>query len=361
MSEDRVKEIMKRKEEHISLCMEKEVQSKKQGTLFDCVHLMNEALPELDLDGIDTRVTFLSHKFSAPIMVGAMTGGANRAASINKNIAEAAEELGLGMVVGSQRAGLYAKELADTYSIARQAAPNAFIGANVGGAQLSKGLGIEDARKLIDMLDADALYIHLNPLQEVVQPEGEPSYRNVASRIKEIAGAIGKPIVAKEVGHGISGATAKRLESAGVSAIEVAGLGGTSYSAVEYYRAAEQKMRAKEKVGRLFWDWGIPTAAAVRMASGAVKIPVVASGGIRNGQEMAKSIALGASMCASAMPFLKPATVSSRQVREALEQMILELKVTMFLTGCGSIRELGKAPFAITGELRDLLETKNRA
>jgi isopentenyl-diphosphate delta-isomerase len=353
----RIKEIMSRKEEHISICLGRQVSFTNSGTLFDCVRLLNEALPEMNLDDIDTSTTFLGHKFSAPLMAGAMTGGAELASKINSNIAEAVEELGLGMVLGSQRAGLYDKALADTYSIARKRAPTAFIGSNVGGAQLSGGLGVEESRKLLKMLDADALYVHLNPLQEIVQPEGEPSYRGVASRITEIARAIDKPIVAKEVGSGISGRTAKRLEAAGVKAIEVAGSGGVSYSAVEYYRAAEQKMQAKEAVGKLFWNWGIPTAAAVRMASGAVKIPVVASGGIRNGQEMAKSIALGASMCATALPLLKPATVSSQKVKETMEQMIYELKVTMFLTGCRNMKDLGKAPFAITGELKEYLDT----
>lgn len=348
---------MSRKEEHIDICLGRPVSFTNSGTLFDCVRLLNEALPEMDLDDIDTSTTFLGHKFSAPLMAGAMTGGADLASKINQNIAEAVEELGLGMVVGSQRAGLYDKALADTYSITRKSAPNAFIGSNVGGAQLSAGLGVEESRTLLKMLDADALYVHLNPLQEVVQPEGEPSYKGVASRITEIARAIDKPIVAKEVGAGISGRTAKRLESAGVKAVEVAGGGGVSYSAVEYYRAAEQKMRAKEAAGKLFWNWGIPTAAAVRMASRAVKIPVIASGGIRDGQEMAKSIVLGASMCATALPLLRPATVSSRKVKETLEQMIYELKVTMFLTGCKNLNDLGRAPFAITGELRDFLDT----
>ncbi len=349
---DKIDLIMKRKEDHINICLELPVQAKKVRTLFDGVHLINNSLPEIDFDDIDTSTTFLGHKFSAPLMVGAMTGGADLAAKINGNIAEAAEELGLGMAVGSQRAGLYAKVLADTYSIARKRAPDIFIGSNIGGAQVADGFKIDDAKKLVKMLDADAFYVHLNPAQELVQPEGEPTYKNVLSGIKRFVDNVDKPVVIKEVGFGISGAVAKQLEGIGVSAIETAGMGGTSYSAVEYYRARDMQMSMKQKMGELFWDWGIPTAASVYMVRKNVKIPVVASGGLRNGLEIAKAIAMGASLTAAAIPFLRPATESAEKVKEKMEEFIFGLKSTMFLTGCKNIKDLSKLKYVTTGELR---------
>jgi isopentenyl-diphosphate delta-isomerase len=343
---------MKRKEDHINICLSKPVQARKITTLFNDVHLINNALPEIDFNDIDTSTTFLGHKFAAPLMVGAMTGGAELAKKINRNIAEAAQEMGLGMAVGSQRAGLYDKVLADTYSIARKAAPDIYIGSNIGGAQISRGFKMEDAKKLVKMLDADAFYVHLNPAQEIVQPEGEPSYKNVLSGIKKFVSAVNRPVVVKEVGFGISGNVAKQLEDIGVSAIETAGMGGTSYSAVEYYRAKESGMEVKEKMGELFWDWGIPTAASLYMVKKSVKIPVVASGGLRNGLEIAKSIAMGASLTASAWPFLRPATVSTEEVKKKMEEFIYGLKSAMFLTGCKNIKELSQLNYVVTGELR---------
>ncbi len=354
----KIEEIMKRKEEHIKICLDKPVQAKQVSTLFECMHFINNSLPEFDMNEVDLSSKFLGHNFSAPLMIGAMTGGAELAKKINGNLAKAAEKLGLGVAVGSQRAGLYDKRLADTYSITRKNAPTAFIGANIGGAQLSKGFTVKEAQQLVDMLDADALYIHLNPVQEVVQPEGEPRYKNVLKNIGQIASGIDKPVVVKEVGFGISGEVAAKLEKAGVSAIEVAGMGGTSYSAVEYYRALDFKINVKAQMGNLFWDWGIPTAASLHMVRNAVKIPVVASGGIRNGEEMAKAIAMGADLCAAAWPFLRPATISSEKVAEKLNELIAEIRATMFITGCKNIEELKKSGYVITGELKDWIHNK---
>ena len=343
--------IMKRKEEHIRICLDKPVQARNVRTLFSDVKLMNDSIPEIDFDDIDTSVSFLGKRFSAPFMVGAMTGGAEMAKKINANIASAAEELGLGMAVGSQRAALYDKILEDTYTIARKNGPHIFIGANIGGAQLSEGMGLKSIKKLVEMLKADALYVHLNPTQEIVQPEGEPKYRNVLSRIREIVESIDRPVIAKEVGFGISPKVAKELEKAGVKAIEVAGMGGTSYAAVEWYRAKAFKMEDKADLGNLFWDWGIPTAASLYMAARSVRLPVVSSGGLRTGLDVAKSIALGASMTAMALPVLRPAATSAKAVKDFIERILLELKSTMFLLGARNIEQLGKCPFVITGDL----------
>ncbi len=349
----KIKIIEKRKEEGITLCLDKPVQSRKATTLFEDVRLFNDALPEVNFEDIDTSVSFLGHRFKAPVFIGAMTGGAELAKKVNRNLAEAAQELGIGMAVGSQRAGLLSKSLAETYAITRKVAPDIFIGSNIGGAQLSNGFKVSDAKKLIEMLDANALYVHLNPLQEVIQPEGEAEFSNVLSRIKEMTSDLGKPVVAKEVGAGISDTVAKRLAKAGVSAIEIAGLGGTSWSGVESYRAKEANNTVKFKAGNIFWDWGIPTAAALYGVKNAVKLPVVASGGIRTGLEMAKAISMGASLCAMAWPLLRPATVSSDKVIEYLEETIFALKTAMFVSGCRNINELAKSRHVITGELKD--------
>jgi isopentenyl-diphosphate Delta-isomerase len=350
------RQIMERKEDHIRICLEKQVQARSVRTLLDDVHLINDSLPEMDLADVDLSTTFLGRKFAAPFMIGAMTGGAELAKRINRNLAEAAQEEGIGMVLGSQRAGLYDSSLAETYSITRKVAPDIFLGANIGGAQIARGFSVKEGKKLVDMIGADALYVHLNPAQEVVQPEGEGEYRNVIKGIRSFVDGLDVPIVAKEVGFGVSGLVSKELEEIGVGAIEVAGAGGTSYAAVEYYRAKDTDMRMKQTMGDLFWDWGIPTAAAVYRAKKAVKIPIVSSGGIRTGLDMAKSMALGASMSAVALPLLKPATVSAEAVREKLEELKYGLKVAMFLTGCGKVSELYDVKKVVTGKLKEWME-----
>ncbi len=350
---EKIKQIMDRKEDHIRICLGLPVQARRVRTLFDDVHLINNSMPELDLDDIDTSVKFLGHKFNVPLMIGAMTGGAELAGSINKNLAVAAQETGIGMVVGSQRAGLYDKSLADTYSITRKMAPNIFIGSNIGGAQISSGFSLKDGKKLVEMIDADAFYVHLNPGQEVIQPEGNEKYKNVLSGIGKFVKGLDVPVVVKEVGFGISGEVSRRLEGIGVSAIEVAGMGGTSYAAVEYYRAKTMRMRMKEKMGSLFWDWGIPTAVALRMAKKNTKIPIVSSGGIRTGIDIAKSMALGASLTAVAWPLLRPASISSESVKDKLDELVYGLKTVMFLTGCRNIKELQGLKYVITGELKE--------
>ncbi len=351
---EKVNMIMSRKEEHIDICLNNNV-AFEQKTLFECIKILNNPIPEIDFEDIDTSVSFLGHHFSAPIMVGAMTGGAERAKLINKNIALAIEQLDLGMVVGSQRAALYHKVLEDTYTIARKMAPNAFIGSNIGGAQISAGFSINDVNRLIEMLDADAHYVHLNPSQELVQPEGEPKYRNVLKGIRNIVDNVDIPVVIKEVGAGIDGGSAKKLENMGVKSIELAGAGGTSYTAVEYYRARTMGMEDKERLGKILWNWGIPTAASLYLVKDSVKIPIISSGGMRTGIDVAKALIMGASMTALALPILRPAIESDLAVKKRLEQLIYELKAVMFLTGSKNISELKNAKYIITGELKDWL------
>ena len=230
-------------------------------------------------------------------------------------------------------------------------APSAFLVANIGGAQLSKGLKVQEIKNMIEMIEANALVVHLNPLQELIQPEGEPKDKGVLSKIKEICANFDIPIIVKEVGAGISMEVAKKLESAGVSAINVAGSGGTSWAGVEKLRAETAHDSNKINLGELFWDWGIPTAVSLIEVRNSVKIPVIASGGIRNGLEIAKCIVLGANMCGMAFPFLRHASKSFESLCEFTNKTLIELKDTMFLVGSKNIAELAKSRFIFTGEL----------
>lgn len=343
--------IKQRKKEGIVIPLTRNVQAKESSTYLEYVKLIHNALPEIDFDAVETNQKFLSHHFKAPIIIDSMTGGTPEATKINSRLSLAAEKFGLGMGLGSQRAGLLSSELAETYSIARSNAPNAFLVANIGGAQLSKGLKIKEIKNMIEMIEADALVVHLNPLQELIQPEGEPKYKGVLSKIKEICTNFDIPIIVKEVGAGISMEVAQRLQSAGVSAINVAGSGGTSWAGVEKLRAETAHDSNKINLGELFWDWGIPTAVSLIEVRKSVKIPVIASGGIRNGLEIAKCIALGANMCGMAFPFLRHASKSLENLYEFTNRTLIELRGAMFLVGSKNINQLGKSRFMVTGEL----------
>jgi isopentenyl-diphosphate Delta-isomerase len=345
--------IKQRKRDGIEIPLNNDVQAKTTSTYLEYVKLIHNALPELDYDEIDISTTFLKRKFSAPIIIDSMTGGAPEAAKINGRLGELAEKYGFAMGLGSQRAGLESKELAETYSIARKNAPSAFLIANIGGAQLAKGLTIDNIKKIIDMIQADALVIHLNPLQELIQPEGEPKYKGVFSKISEISGALDVPVIVKEVGAGISKEVAVKLEVAGVSAINVAGAGGTSWAGVEKLRAEASNNDLKIHLGEIFWDWGIPTATSLIEVKKTVKVPIIASGGLRNGMEMAKCIVLGASMCAMAYPFLLKAAESKEQLFNFADTVIAELKSTMFLIGAMNLSLLKSSRYILTGPLAD--------
>jgi isopentenyl-diphosphate delta-isomerase len=345
-------EIIKlRKKDGIEIPLQKNVQAKTTSTHLEYVKLVHNAMPEIDYDDIDTSTKFLDHKFSAPVIIDSMTGGTDEATIINGRLGELAEKYGLGMGLGSQRAGLKSEELAATYSVARKNAPNAFLIANIGGAQLAKGLTIDEARKIVKMIRANALVVHLNPLQELVQPEGEPRYKGVLAKISELAKSMDVPVIVKEVGAGISREVAIKLEMAGVSAINVAGAGGTSWAGVEKLRAEAMKDDIKTHLGEMFWDWGIPTAASLIEVRKAVKLPVIASGGLRNGLEVGKCIALGASMAAMAYPFLRAAAMSRENLFAFADTIMAELKSTMFLVGARNIPALASSRYILTGAL----------
>ncbi len=347
----KAQDVIKRKEEGIDVVLKRKVDAREATNLLECVHLIHSALPEIDMAEVDISTSLLGHKLKAPIIVDSMTGGAPLAERVNGVLASVAEEMGFGMGVGSQRAGLLSDEMARTYSIARTNAPSIFLFANIGGPQLAKGFSIEDAKKLVEMIKADALAIHLNPLQEVVQPEGEPNFKGVLSKIQEFSRDLGVPVIVKEVGAGISREVAVKLELAGVKAINVSGAGGTSWAAVERYRAESRSMGEKVNLGDLFWDWGIPTAAALIEVRKVVRIPVIASGGLRNGLEVAKCLALGADACGLASPMLKRAVEGKEALRSFAEDILYELRTAMFVTGSKNIDSLRRVRKVITPPL----------
>lgn len=351
-------EIAKRKNEHIRICLEKNVMAREATTGFEDIKLVHRALPEIEKKEIDTSTMVFNYKFTAPLIVGALTGGTAEAEEINANIAEAVEELGLGMGVGSQRIALENPKLSKTFAVTREKAPTAFLLANLGAPQLVEGYGVKEARKAVEMIDANALVIHLNPLQETIQPEGEPNYRGVIEKIREIAQNLEVPVIVKETGAGIAKEEAKKLEAVGVKGIDVSGVGGTSFAAVEYYRAEQTKNKFQQKLGENFWDWGIPTAATIVEVSKTVQIPVIASGGIRNGIHIAKALALGASLTSISTPILHSAVEGVEKVKETLGFFIKELKNTMFLVGTSSIEELRTVPVLVMGKTREWLRLR---
>ncbi len=348
----------KRKNEHIRVCLEEDVRAKNVTTGFEDVFLIHRTLPEIDLKQIDTATTFLNHRFSAPIIVEGITGGTEEALKINAAVAQAVEELGLGMGVGSQRAAIENPKLEQTYSIVRKKAPTAFIIANIGAPQLKRGYGPKEAKKAIDMVEADALAIHLNPLQEAIQPEGETDYAGVLEKIRQITSAVDVPVVAKETGAGIAAEEARNLKDAGVSAIDVAGVGGTSWAAVEYYRAKQRGDLLGQELGRVLWDWGIPTAVSLIEVTRSAGIPVIASGGMRSGEDAAKAVALGADLAGFAGPVLEPALKGSEEVKRKIGLATHLLKTVMFLVGADSVRKLKTVPVAITGKTAERLRSR---
>lgn len=350
---DEIKIIMQRKKDGIDIPLSKNVQSKFSSNYLEYVKLIHNALPEINFEDVDLSTIFLNHKFGSPIIIDSMTGGTPEASKINSRLGKIAEKYDLGMGLGSQRAGLKSQSLAETYSIARKNAPSAFLIANIGGAQLSEGLNLNLILSIISMIEANALVIHLNPLQELVQPEGEPKYKGVYNKIVELKEKIDVPIIVKEVGSGISREVAVMLEKAKIDSINIAGSGGTSWAGVEGIRAGYLKNSVKEHLGDLFWDWGIPTAQSLIEVQSSVNIPVIASGGIRNGLEIAKCLVLGASMCALAYPFLKAASDSEDSLVKFVDMLLTEIKSVMFLTGTSNISQLPALRYILTGELAD--------
>ncbi|AGB31206.1 isopentenyl pyrophosphate isomerase [Natrinema pellirubrum DSM 15624] len=356
MTEQGSSETEDRKDDHIRIVQERDVET--TGTGFEDVHLVHDALPELDYDAIDPAIEFLGHELSAPIFIESMTGGHRNTTAINRALARAASETGIAMGLGSQRAGLELDDdgVLESYTVVRDVAPDAFIYGNLGAAQLRE-YDIETVERAVAMIEADALAVHLNFLQEAVQPEGDVDGRDCLAAIERVAADLSVPIIVKETGNGISGETARKLSAAGVHAIDVAGKGGTTWSGIEAYRAATANEPRQQRIGTLFRDWGIPTAAST-LECVAEHDCVIASGGVRTGLDVAKAIAVGARAGGLAKPFLKPATNGPDAVIERIEDLIAELRTAMFVTGSGSIDALQRTEYVLQGETREYVEQR---
>ncbi len=354
-----MKDVSDRKIEHLEICLSKDVEMHVNTTGFEDIWLIHRCIPEIDLDEVKLNTKFLGYELKAPILISAMTGGHPKTKHVNEVLAEVAEEYGLAMAVGSQRAALLNSRLTDTFSVVREKAPNAFIIANIGAAQLVKGLSIEDIRKVIDMVEANALNIHLNPAHEFSQVNGDPRFRGVLNAIRKVSESIDIPVIVKEVGCGISREDAiKLVNEAKVKAIDVAGAGGTSWCKVEVYRAQNRGEILRAEVAQAFSEWGIPTAISIVEVKSVVNVPVIASGGIRSGVDCAKAIALGADLVGIALPLLKAASQGLDALRNYVKMFLEQLKGAMFLTGSKSIDELKKAHIVITGRVKEWLEIR---
>ena len=334
--------IDQRKADHIRINLEQNVQFPHLTTGLERFRFVHQALPELDLRAVDTTVRLFGRTVAAPILVSSMTGGTDQAELINRNLAVAAQTYRLAMGVGSQRAGIELDTLQRTFRV-RDIAPDVLLLANLGAVQFNYGYTVEQCRRAVDMIGADALILHLNPLQEAVQPEGDVDWRGLLGKIEQVCRCLERPVVVKEVGWGISRTTARRLIEAGVSAIDVAGAGGTSWSQVEMHRAPTERLR---RLAGAFADWGIPTAEslqaayAVRAVLGREDVHLFASGGIRSGQDVAKCVALGADLVGLAAPFLKKAVLSAEDVAEEMDILATELRITMFCSGAADLAAL---------------------
>lgn len=336
--------INQRKADHIRINLEENVSFPSLTNGLERYRFTHQALPELNMDEVETGVTVFGKRVRAPILISSMTGGTDQAQQINRNLAIAAQAQQLAMGVGSQRTALEHSETADTFRV-RDLAPDILLFANLGAIQFNYGYTVDHCRRAVEMIGADALILHLNPLQEVVQAGGDVNWRGLLAKIEQVCIALSVPVIAKEVGWGISAQAARRLIDAGVSAIDVAGAGGTSWSQVEMHRAPTERLR---RLAGAFADWGMPTAeslAAVRQARKEMNrrnVALFASGGIRTGLEIAKCAALGAELVGLASPFLKRAVESSEAVIDEMELLQAELRVAMFCSGARTIEQLRK-------------------
>jgi len=319
--------IVNRKEDHIKICLEEKVEVGHTG--FDEVALEPE-IPKIKESEISLETTFLGHKFRYPFFICAMTGGCPSAKPINSNLATAVQNLGIGMGVGSQRAAIEDRTQRDSFEIVRRKAPDAFLVGNIGAVQLKEYSSVK-VKEAVDMIRADALAVHFNAVQEAVQPEGDTDFSGVISRLKRLCTSLDVPVIAKETGSGFSKKDALDFKDAGVSAIDIGGWGGTNFALVEHYRS-------KSEMGKLFSTWGIPTYDSLVQCSGI--LPIIASGGIRNGLDAAKAIAAGADLVGFALPALRPATDSTAAVEKLVLRYAEELKAAMFLTNSKNVGEV---------------------
>jgi isopentenyl-diphosphate Delta-isomerase len=349
-------DLSHRKAEHVKVVLEGPVEGRYR--YWNDVQLYHNALPEVDFDEVDSSVELFGKRLAAPLVITGMTGGFPDAEKINDNLARAASEVGIAMGVGSERAAIVKGQFPQSYAcVARHPVPLKF--ANIGAPQIipqrpgDPVVGVVEARQAMQLIGADLLAIHLNFLQEMVQPEGDRRARGALEEIGHLSREL--PVLVKETGAGISRSVAERLKGMQVRGFDVSGTGGTSFAAVEHHRAKAQGARREARVGKTFWDWGIPSPVAVRELV-PLGLPVIASGGVRSGLDVARAIALGASAAGTAGGVLRAASTGYDATRTELEDLVHEFKVAMFLTGSRRVSELQHAPFVLTGETRQWLD-----
>jgi isopentenyl-diphosphate delta-isomerase len=330
-----------RKADHIRINLEEDVRFPRITSGLERYRFFHQALPELDLEQIDTTSTLFGHRLAVPLLISSMTGGTEQAGQLNLTLAAAAQQYGMAMGLGSQRVAVEKPDVVSTFQV-RSVAPDILLFANLGAIQLNYGYGIEQCRWAVESVEADALILHLNVLQEAIQPDGDTRWAGLLGKIEEICSRLTVPVVAKEVGWGLSEQAARRLADAGVAALDVAGSGGTSWSEVEYHRAPTA---FHARVARSFADWGIPTAESLVLARrGAPELPLFASGGLRTGIDVAKCVALGASLGGIAGPLLRAAASSSEDLNQAIRVVIAQLRISMLCSGAGTLDALRQIP-----------------
>lgn len=323
-------ETQARKADHLRICLDEDVQSHRITTGLERYRFTHCGLPELNYDDITLGTSFLGKPLGAPLLISSMTGGTEQARLINQRLARTAQQFRLAMGVGSQRVAVENPDLTSTFSV-RSVAPDIVLFANLGAVQLNYSYGLEHCRRVVDSLEADALILHINPLQEAVQTRGDTNFQGLLGKIERLCHTLPVPVIAKEVGNGISAQLAQLLINAGVAAIDVAGAGGTSWARVESERAQDAKQR---RLGNTFADWGIPTAECITTIRAiAPTVPLIASGGLRNGLQVAKTLALGADLAGLALPFLQAANQSEAALAELTDILIAEIKTVLFCTG----------------------------
>lgn len=344
-------DIQSRKTDHLDLCARGDVAFREKTTLFECVELVHDALPELSLDEVQTGCAVLGKPLKAPLLIAGMTGGTPRAGEINRVLASVAADRGLAFGLGSQRPMLTHPEAAASYSV-REVASDVLLFGNIGLVQAAS-IVTSDVQALVDRVQADALCVHLNPAMELVQPEGDRDFRRGEATLAKLQKELNVPVIAKETGCGISAGTAQRLRAIGIEHVDVSGAGGTSWVAVETQRARDDQ----RALGELFWDWGVPTAASVAAVAQHSFQTVIATGGMKNGLEAAKAIALGAHLVGMARPVLQAYEAGGRQgVESFLDRVEAELRTAMLLSGSANLKQLRAAPRRVSGALKEWTE-----